>query len=106
MNSAYVVQQYLCHYIADDLSDDTDVQLYAQADMLARKFGMCSEALFTAHPWSFYSKNNTQSLNVADNDGMRYFFNFHNALVSAKCLLMSVCQLAMVKYSRLILVLD
>ena len=40
--------RYLGHIITDDLCDDDDVQrqcckLYAQANMLARKFHMCTE---------------------------------------------------------------
>ncbi len=56
--------KYLGHIIRDDLNDDDDVQrqcykLYGQANMLARKFYMCTVdvkiALFRAYCTSFYT---------------------------------------------------
>ena len=56
--------RYLGHIITDDLCDDDDVQrqcckLYAQANMLARKFHMCTEdvkvSLFRAYCTPFYT---------------------------------------------------
>ena len=56
---------------------------YGQANMLARKFNMCSTAvkvalfrafctpLYTAHLWRAYRKSNMKKLTVAYNDGMR-----------------------------------
>lgn len=80
--------KYLGHYITDDLSDDRDIfrqrrMMYAQANMLIRKFSMCSGSvkttlfrafctpMYTAHLWRRYRKCSMQKLNVAYNDGMR-----------------------------------
>jgi len=80
--------KYLGHHIANDLSDDKDInrqcrKIYGQANVLVRKFGMCSAyvkvalfkafctPLYTAHLWRSYSKKNMQRLIVAYNDGMR-----------------------------------
>ena len=82
--------KYLGHIIRDDLSDDDDVQrqccmLYGQANMLARKFHMCTDdvkialfktyctPLYTAHLWCQYSKTKMKKLNVAYNDAFRIF---------------------------------
>ena len=79
---------YLGHIIADDLSDDKDIyrpcrRLYAQANMLCRKFSMCSvpvkislfraycTPLYTAHLWCRYKQGNIRKLTVAYNDSMR-----------------------------------
>ena len=70
---------YLGHIIADDLSDDKDIyrqcrRLYAQANMLCRKFSMCSvpvkislfraycTPLYTAHLWCRYKQGTLESL--------------------------------------------
>ena len=57
--------------------------MYAQADMLMRKFRMCSVSvkvalfkaystpLYTAHVWRCYRQSSMQKLKVAYNDGMR-----------------------------------
>ena len=80
--------KYLGHIIRDDLSDDDDVQrqccmLYGQANMLARKFHMCTDdvkislfrayctPLYTAHLWCNYSKARMRKLQVAYNDAFR-----------------------------------
>ena len=80
--------RYLGHIIRDDLSDDDDVQrqyckLYAQANMLSRKFHMCTDdvkialfkayctPLYTAHLWCRYSKSKYNKLRVAYNDALR-----------------------------------
>ena len=56
--------KYLGHIIRDDLSDDDDVQrqccmLYGQANMLARKFHMCTDdvkiALFKTYCTPLYT---------------------------------------------------
>ena len=79
---------YLGHVISDDLKDDKDIlrqrrKLYAQANMLCRKFSMCSISvkislfkayctpLYTAHLWSKYKANSMQKLKVAYNDAFR-----------------------------------
>ncbi len=76
------------YYIIDDLSDDRDIyrqcrMMYAQANMLIRKFSMYSvpvkTTLFktycthmhTAHLWRRYRRSSMQKLTVAYNDGMR-----------------------------------
>lgn len=80
--------KYLSHMIRSDLSDDDDIQrqyckLYAQANMLARKFHMCTNnvkvclfkayctPLYTAHLWCSYSKSKYRKLQVAYNDALR-----------------------------------
>ncbi|XP_016534059.1 RNA-directed DNA polymerase from mobile element jockey-like [Poecilia formosa] len=80
--------KYLGHYITDDLTDDMDINrqrrlVYAQANMLLRKFRMCSvpvkvalfkafcTPLYTAHLWRQYRQSTLQKLKVAYNDGMR-----------------------------------
>lgn len=80
--------KYLGHYITSDLSDDRDMQrqlckLYGQANMLARKFSMCSASvkialfrtfcspMYTAHLWCSYKKKSLQRLTVAYNDSLR-----------------------------------
>ena len=80
--------KYLGHYISDDLSDDKDIhrqrcKLYAQANMLMRKFHKCSidvkvslfkaycTPLYTAHLWSDYRARSLQKLKVAYNDALR-----------------------------------
>ena len=80
--------KYLGHYISDDLSDDKDIQrqcskLYAQANMLKRRFHMCSSdvkaslfrayctPLYTAHLWGRYRAKSLHRLNVAYNDALR-----------------------------------
>lgn len=80
--------KYLGHYLNEDLSDDRDIyrqcrMIYAQANTLIRKFGMCSGSvktalfrayctpMYTAHLWRRYRKSSMQKLNVAYNDGMR-----------------------------------
>ena len=57
--------------------------MYAQANVLIRKFGMCSSSvkvalfksfctpLYTAHLWRRYKSSSIQKLHVAYNDGMR-----------------------------------
>ena len=82
--------KYLGHYLSDDLSDDRDIhrqcsKLYAQANMLKRKFHMCSPEvkaslfrayctpLYTAHLWVRYKAKSMQRLNVAYNDALRLF---------------------------------
>ena len=79
---------YLGHVISDDLTDDKDIlrqrrKLYAQANMLCRKFSMCSISvkislfkayctpLYTAHLWCRYRQNSMRKLTVAYNDCMR-----------------------------------
>ena len=80
--------KYLGHYFSDDLSDDKDIhrqrcKLYAQANMLIRKFSKCSvdvkvslfkafcTPLYTAHLWSNYRCKSMEKLKVAYNDALR-----------------------------------
>ena len=78
--------RYLGHIITDDLCDDDDVQrckLYAQANMLARKFHMCTDEVkvslfrayctpfYTAHLWCKYRTAKLRKLQVAYNDAFR-----------------------------------
>ena len=76
------------HVKRDDLCDDNDLmrqcgKLYGQANMLARKFHMCTPdvkialfrayctPLYTAHLWCNYSKAKMKKLQVAYNDAFR-----------------------------------
>lgn len=80
--------KYLGHFITDQLSDDEDIYrqcriLYAQANMLVRKFHMCSAnvkvhlfrtyctPLYTAPLWCKYKVATLQKLKVAYNDALR-----------------------------------
>ena len=80
--------RYLGHIISDDLCDDDDLKrqyckLYGQANMLARKFHMCTDdvkvslfrayctPLYTAHLWCNYSAAKMKKLHVAYNDAFR-----------------------------------
>ncbi len=80
--------KYLGHVISDDWMDDKDIyrqrcKIYSQANMLLRKFSMCSDSvkcslfrtyitpLYTAQLWSNYKKMSMQRLKVAYNDAMR-----------------------------------
>ena len=80
--------KYLGHVLSEDWVDDRDVyrqcrKIYAQANMLLRKFSMCSDdvkcslfrayvtPLYTAHLWYSYRVRSMQKLKVAYNDAMR-----------------------------------
>ena len=80
--------KYLGHFFTDDLMDDVDVmrqcrKLYAQGNMLLRKFYMCTPdvkvslfrayctPLYTAHLWCNFRKHSMKRLTVAYNDAMR-----------------------------------
>ncbi len=80
--------RYLGHIIRDDLCDDDDIQrqcckLYAQANMLARKFSKCTDdvkialfrsyctSLYTAQLWCRYSAAKMKKIQVAYNDAFR-----------------------------------
>ena len=80
--------KYLGHIITDQMSDDDDIyrqcrSMYAQANILVRKFSMCTEgvkmalfrsyctSLYTAQLWAKYKKASLQKLQVAYNDAMR-----------------------------------
>ena len=82
------VYKYLGHIISDDLSDDLDIsrqyrKLYAQGNMLRRKFSVCSPdvkvslfrayctPIYTGHLWVNYKKSTFTKLRVAYNDCMR-----------------------------------
>lgn len=79
---------YLGHIFTNALSDDKDIyrqrrKLYVQANMLLRKFSMCSfnvkcslfkafcTPMYSAHLWCNYKKSSLQKLTVAYNDTMR-----------------------------------
>ena len=80
--------KYLGHYICEDLKDDIDInrqcrQLYAQGNMLVRKFNMCSNdvksylfqtycsPMYTAQLWWSYNKTSIKKLCVAYNNVFR-----------------------------------
>ena len=77
--------KYLGHVFTDDFNDDRDIsrqcrKLYAQANMLLRRFSMCSAPvkcalfkayctpMYTAFLWCSYKKGSMRRLNVAYND--------------------------------------
>lgn len=80
--------KYLGHYISNDLKDDKDImrqcrQLYAQGNMLIRKFYMCSNqvkttlfrtfctSLYTSQLWWNFTKGSINKLYVAYNNVFR-----------------------------------
>ena len=80
--------KYLGHIFTDDLHDDRDIsrqcrKLYAQANMLLRRFSMCSgpvkcalfktfcTPMYTAYLWSAYKKGSIRRLKGAYNDALR-----------------------------------
>ncbi len=79
--------KYLGHIIRSHLCDNDDIQrqyckLYAQGNMLAHKFSMCTDdvkidlfkahctPLYTAYLWCSYSKAKLNKLQVAYNDAL------------------------------------
>lgn len=99
------IVKYLGHIIRNDLNDEDDVQrqccrLYGQANMLARKFYMCTDAVkialfrafctsfYTAHLWCRYAKAKMQKLQVAFNDALRILLK-HPRWTSASQLFVS-----------------
>ena len=92
--------KYLGHIFTDDLHDDRDIyrqcrKLYAQANMLLRRFSMCSESvkcalfkafctpMYTAFLWCSYKKGSMRRLNVAYNDALRILLKvprWHSAI--------------------------
>ena len=80
--------KYLGHFFTESLNDDRDIyrqccKLYAQANILLRKFSMCSiqvkcslfrafcTPLYTAYLWCCYKNSSMRRLKVAYNDAMR-----------------------------------
>ena len=95
--------KYLGHIISNDLSDDKDIyrqrrKLYAQGNMLCRKFSMCSvpvkislfksfcTPLYTAHLWSRYKQASIRQLTVAYNDCMRLLLRAPRSSSASQCL--------------------
>ena len=99
--------KYLGHVITADLRDDKDNErqrrvLYAQGNMLVRKFYMCSEdvktqlfrtfctPMYIAQLWWNYSNSSSsmRKLKVAYNDVMRMLLGlprFQSAIVKCLC---------------------
>ncbi len=91
--------KYLGHYMTDDFRDDMDInrqcrKLYAQGNMLIRKFHMCTAdvkvelfrtfctPLYTAQIWWNYRLYSIRKLNVAYNDIMKLLLRlprYHSA---------------------------
>ena len=91
--------RYLGHIITEDMRDDHDImrqcrKMYAQGNMLRRKFYMCSPdvkvslfktfctPLYTAQLWWNYRLYNLKKINVAYNDIMRLLLRlprYHSA---------------------------
>ena len=84
--------KYLGHYICEDLKDDTDINrqcrhIYAQGNLLIRKFGMCTSnvksflfntycsPLYTAQLWWNYNASSIKKLYVAYNNIFRLLHN-------------------------------
>ncbi len=93
--------KYLGHIIRDYLNDDDDVQhqcckLYGKANMLARKFYMCTvdvkivlfrvncTSFYTSHLWCSYSKAKIKKLLVAFNDALRILLKILCCVVCEK----------------------
>ena len=91
-------------FLLEDLNDDKDIsrqcrKLYAQGNILVRKFHMCSPdvkvALFrayctpvyTAHLWCNFKKSSLRRLSEAFNDVMRMLLRETYIFVLVKCLL-------------------
>ncbi len=88
-NALYLCNKvkYLGHILTDQMTDDDTYRqcrmLYAQANILLRKFGLCTKKVklslfrvhctppYTAHLWSNYNKVSFQKLQVAYNDTLR-----------------------------------
>ena len=84
--------KYLGHYLADNQKDDRDILrqcqfLYAQGNMLARKFYMCTHdvkielfkaycsSFYTSQLWWNFTKSAMRKLHVAYNNAFRMIFN-------------------------------
>ena len=84
------VVKYLGHFISNDLSDDADIkrqirQTYAQANLILRKFSMCSlevklklfrsycSCLYTAQLWWNYNKGIINNMYVAFHNSLKVF---------------------------------
>ena len=84
--------KYLGHVITDDGMDDQDIlrqcrQLYAQGNVLTRKFYMCSNtvkvhlfrtycsSLYTSQLWWCYKNATIKKLHVAYNNAFRMLMN-------------------------------
>ena len=82
--------KYLGHYITNDLRDDIDIQrqikkLYAQGNILLRKFHMCSvgakvllfrsycSSLYACQLWWKYNKSTINKLNVTYHNVLKMF---------------------------------
>ena len=96
--------KYLRHIIRNDLSDDDHIQhqcykWYAQANMLARKFHMCTDEvktalfrayctlLYTTHLWCSHSKAKMNKIKVAYNDALRILFKYPGWKSASKMLI-------------------
>ena len=81
--------KYLGHYICADFKDNIDInrqcrQIYAQGNLLIRKFGNCSSdvktflfntycsSMYTAHLWWNYNVSSIKKLYVAYNNVFRF----------------------------------
>ena len=93
--------KYLGHIISNDLRDDADIsrqcrRLYAQGNMLKRKFFMCTPdvklslfrayctSMYTGHLWINYKKSSYDRLRVAYNDSLRIFLGIPRFLSASQ----------------------
>ena len=81
--------KYLGHIICNDMSDDDDMmrqrrQLYAQGNVLSRRFHMCSLTfcipLYTCHLWHRYTARSLHKLYVAYNSAFRMMHHLSTLL--------------------------
>ena len=85
--------RYLGHYISPNLNDSRDIQrqyqyLYGQANMLTRRFHMCTEevkiklfrtyctSFYTCQLWFNYTRKSMQKLMVAYNNAFRILMKY------------------------------
>ena len=86
--------KYLGHFICNTMRDDTDIlrqrrQLYARANVLARKFYMCTDEvkvllfrmfccnLYTCQLWWNFTQTAMRKINVAYNNAFRMIMQLH-----------------------------
>ena len=85
--------KYLCHVVCSDLSDDLDIarqcrQLYAQGNMILRKFHMCNlevkltlfrsfcTPMYTSQLWWNYRKSSINKLYISFHNIFKLFIGF------------------------------
>ena len=92
MLNEVITIKYLGHYISNDMMDDNDIrrqcrQLYLQANLLLRRFHMCSidvkitlfksfcSPMYTAHLWWNYKNATIRKLYISYHNILKLFLN-------------------------------